>query len=273
MASPPNLPAAFLQHSAADPEEPWLFRAEGWDWRWHPWGELARWLNGWRETLSAFSPGTRAGFLDRSHPESVVLDLAIQAAGLLSVPASGPRDEIDLWVEIDLSVGIDSGGLKTSLPVPLSSRPAGVPAGGAVVRIGDGEVAWAAVDLIATGERLRHVIGTSGSREIVVLGGPLADPVERSMMAWATLAGAAVVLEPDPTLRMATAAWARPTLFHGTPGEIAELRARAGKGGKGRLPFRRLRTLLVVGDLLDEEEAFWRERGVAVRRVQDILGL
>jgi hypothetical protein len=265
VASPPNLPAAFLRHSAADPEEPWLFRAEEWDWRWHPWGELARWLNVWSERLSAFPAATRASFLDRFHPESAVLDLAIQAAGLLSVPASGPQGEIDLWIEIE------NGGLKTSLPVPLSPRQANGDAGGAVVRIGDGEVTWTAADLIAAGERLQHVIGTSGGREIVVLGGPLVDPVERSMMSWATLTGAAVVLEPDPALRAATAAWARPTLFHGTPGEIAALRARAGKGRKGWLPFRRLRTLLVVGDLPAEEDAFWRERGVAVRRVQASL--
>jgi hypothetical protein len=133
-------------------------------------------------------------------------------------------------------------------------------------------VTWTATGLIAAGERLQHVLGASGDREIVVLGGTLADPVERSMMSWAILTGAALVLEPDPTLRMATAAWARPTLFHGTSAEIAELRARAGKARKGRLPFRRLRTLLVVGDLPDEEAAFWRERGVAVRRVQDIFG-
>jgi hypothetical protein len=267
VASPPNLPAAFLHHAAADPEEPWLFRAEGWDWRWHPWGELARWLNGWRQTLSAFPPGTRAAFLDRSHPESVVLDLAIQAAGLLSVPASGPRGEIDLWIEIE------NGGLKTSLPVPLFPRPASAAAGGARVRIGGDEVTWTAADLIAAGERLERHIGTAGGREIVVLGGALADPVERSMMSWATLAGAAVVLEADPRLRAATAVWVRPTLFHGTPGEIAELRARLGKAPKGRPPLRRLRTLWVVGALPDGEEAFWRERRVAVRSVQSILGL
>jgi hypothetical protein len=72
---------------------------------------------------------------------------------------------------------------------------------------------------------------------------------------------------------MATAAWARPTVFHGAPGEIAELRARAGKARKGRLPFRRLRTVLVVGELPEEEKAFWQKRGVAVRSVQGILGL
>jgi hypothetical protein len=91
--------------------------------------------------------------------------------------------------------------------------------------------------------------------------------MERTMMAWATLSGAAVVLEPDPALRVATAAWVRPTVFHGTPGEIADLRARVGRGRKGRLPFRRLRALVVVGTLAEEDAAFWEERGAQVRRL------
>jgi len=85
------------------------------------------------------------------------------------------------------------------------------------------------------------------------------------MMAWATLSGAAVVLEPDPALRAATAAWVRPTTFHGTPSETAGLRARVGRGRRGRLPFRRLRTVLAFGEISGEEAGFWRERGVRVR--------
>jgi hypothetical protein len=257
VAPPPDLPAALLQHAAASPEEPWLFRAEGWDWRWHPWGELARWLARWTEPLSGLPAGTRAAFHDRSHPETVLLDLAVQAAGLVSVAGDG--QEGDVWT------GIEGGEIRISPPA-TPSPPLGSSAG-AMVRIGDAEVVWTVAELVAAGERLRGDIGEAEGREIVVLGGPLADPVERSMMAWAILAGAAVVLEPDPRLRAATAAWARPTLFHGTPGEIAELRARAGKARKGRLPFRRLRTVLVKGVLPDEDEAFWRERGVRVVRL------
>ena len=66
------------------------------------------------------------------------------------------------------------------------------------------------------------------------------------MLSWATLTGAAVVLEPDPALRAATAAWVRPTVFHGTPEEIADLRAPGEEDARG-LPFRRLRTVLVAG--------------------------
>lgn len=246
-ASPPNLPAALLGHAAADPEEPWLFRAEGWDWKWHPWKELAGWMEGWSERLAAQHPaGSRAAFLYRADPESVILDLAIQAAGLVSMPLPG-RGEEPLWIE----------------PLPLESASRGAlprEPGGVVTRTGE----WTAAELTAAGERLREVIQPQGKREIVVLGGSLQDPVERTMLAWATLEGAAVVLEPNPALRAATAAWVRPTVFHGSPEEIAGLRRSVKKLRKGRLPFRRLRTILVAGELAAGEEAAWREWGVSV---------
>ena len=255
MAPPPTLPAALLRRAAADPEEPWLFRAEGWDWVWHPWRELAGWMERWRQALSTLPAGSRAAFRYDARPESVILDLAIQAAGLVSAP--GERREGDLWIERrDLDIEIS--------PPDLTSREKG-DAAGAVVRIGGADVVWTTTEIVAAGERLQGVIDETGERETIVLGGPLDDPLERSMMAWATLAGAAVVLEPDPALRAATAAWARPTVFHGTPGEVADLRARAGKVRKGRLPFRRLRTVLVSGEISGEEAAFWREHGVALR--------
>jgi hypothetical protein len=254
--SPPNLPSVLLRHAAADPEAPWLFRSEGWDWRWQPWGEAARRLTAWTERLSGFPPGTRAAFHDRSHPDTAVLDLAIQAAGLVSAPVSRERREAEAWIEIE---GDEIRISPPAVPSPRLESP-----GGALVKSGGAEAVWAATELVAAGERLRGEIGEVEGREIVVLGGPLADPVERSLMAWAMVAGAAVVLEPDPAQRAAVAAWARPTVFHGTPSEIADLRARAGKARKGRLPFRRLRTLLVEGALPDAEEAFWKERGVRV---------
>ncbi len=254
MAAPPNLPAALLQRAAADPEEPWLFRAEGWDWVWHPWRELAGWMEDWQQSLSALPAGARTGFHYAPRPEFVILDLAIQAAGRVSAP--GERREGDAWVEIaDGKLNISSG-----------SHSSGH-AGAAVVTVAGEPVEWTAAELVAAGERLQADIGISDSREIVVLGGTLADPVERTMLSWAALTGAAVVLEPDPALRAATAAWVRPTVFHGTPAEIADLRARVRR--KRGLPFGRLRTVLVAGwqVLAPEDEAFWQGRGVQVARV------
>jgi hypothetical protein len=248
MPALPSLPAALLGHAAADPEEPWLFRAEGWDWRWHSWGDLAGWMTGWAERLLSHPAGSRAAFRDQSDPESVMLDLAIQAAGLVSTPVSERGDE-PLWIE-------------PSPPGPASRPAPGREPGGVVVRTGE----WTAAELVAAGERLREVIQPRKKREIVILGGPLQDPVERTMLAWATLAGAAVVLEPNPALRAATAAWVRPTVFHGSPQEITELR-RSVKVRKGRLPFRRLRMVLATGEMAAEDEAFWRGQGVRVGRI------
>ena len=108
----------------------------------------------------------------------------------------------------------------------------------------------------------------TGEREIIVLGGPLERPEERAMLSWATLTGAAVALEPEPGLRIATAAWVRPTVFHGTIEEIAALRAWAEKGRKRGLPFGRLRTVLVVGgEIGDEGSRFWQGRGVKLGRL------
>lgn len=117
------------------------------------------------------------------------------------------------------------------------------------------------------GGKVQAQIQGLGKREIVVLGGPLEDPFERAMLSWATVTGAAVVLEPNPEARVATAAWVRPTVFHGIPAEIAALRAWVEKGKKKGLPFRRLRTVLVTGPegLAAEEEAFWRGRGTSCR--------
>lgn len=140
----------------------------------------------------------------------------------------------------------------------------------------DGEpVELSAAELIAMAERAQERIGPAERRDIVVLSGSIEIPEERAMLSWATLAGAAVVLEPNPALRVATAAWVRPTVFHGTAAELATLRKWVEKERKGwlrrapRLPFRRLRIVLLTGPeaLRVEEEAFWRERGVRVERL------
>lgn len=253
MAAPPDLPAALLRRAASDPEEPWLFRSEGWDWVWHPWKELAGWMTAWAERLASLPPGSRAAFLYKGNPESVVLDLAVQAAGLVSMPVSRREDGAEAeWIE----------PFDASPPGPLSRKDAG----GAVVRAGDVVEEWDSGEILDAAARIGEAIGSRAGREIVVLGGPLGDPLERTMMAWATVAGAAVVLEPDPALRAATAAWVRPTVFHGSPAEISDLRARAGRTPRlgSRLPFRRLRTVLPTAPLPLEDVAFWTERGVRI---------
>lgn len=248
MPEPPILPAALLRHAERGREEPWLFRPEGWDWRWWSWGEAARHMSLWAERLAILPAKSRVSFSYTAVPEAVILDLAVQAAGLVSVPVSGPVAEG--WGE---RLEIDPPS-----PVPLFHHPPG-----------DTEMP----DLAAMAERVQAEIGPpprQGSREIVVLSGPLEKPEERAMLSWATVAGAAVILEPNPAHRVVTAAWVRPTVFHGTVEEIASLRGWVEKERKGwfrrpGLPFRRLRKLLVVGEEMGSGEmGFWEGRGVGV---------
>jgi hypothetical protein len=118
-------------------------------------------------------------------------------------------------------------------------------------------------------------------REIVVLAPPLAGEGQRDLLAWAVLADAAVVVEPSRAGLVATAAWARPTVFRGTVAEIAALATeaaaaeRAGFAGFWRRvrrwlggdpppprPFGRLHTLVVAdAPAAAVDAAFWRTRG------------
>ena len=249
MPVPPDLPAALFLHAGSSPEEPWLFQPEGWDWRWHSWREIAREVQARAESLSASAAGSRVTFPYTAQPEAIVFDLAVQAAGLVAVPFSGPPP-----------------------PHHPEEGRGGEGAGGAVVVRNGEPVELTAVELIAMANRLQELIAPSRGSEIVVLSGSIEDPDERAMLSWATLAGAAVVLEPNPALRVATAAWTRPTVFHGTAAELAVLRDWAVREKRGwlrrspRRPFRRLRTVLVTGPeaLGQEEKEFWEGRGVRV---------
>jgi hypothetical protein len=290
--APPNLPAALFRHAGSAPGEPWLFRAEGWDWRWHTWGEIARRVREQAAVFAGRPAGSRVEFLYTAEPDAVVLDLAIQAAGLVAVPVGGPPTRAltpgpSPAPSLPPSPGEGKKTRRNSFSGSASSPGeggregtgeegrGGEGVGGAVVLRSGELIELSSAELIAMAERLGERIAPPGEREIVVLGGPLEDPDERAMLAWATVAGAAVVLEPNPSLRVATAAWVRPTVFHGTAAEIAALQKRMEKEARGRfrrrprLPLRRLRTILVTGPeaLRVEEEAFWSGRGVSVCRI------
>ena len=124
-------------------------------------------------------------------------------------------------------------------------------------------------ELVGSGERLAARIGPppAGRRDVVVLSGPWSEPVARSMLSWSVVTGAAVVLEPEPERRVATAAWARPTVFHGSAAEVAALRRAAESKRKGP-PFGRLRTVLLSEDdePLAADGAWLAERGVEIVR-------
>jgi hypothetical protein len=254
VSAPPSLPAALFQRAASDPEEPWLFRSEGWDWPWQPWGEIARRVSFWAERLGDLPSGTRVAFADQPRPEAVVLDLAIQRAGLVAVPA---RDERDLeetgcrvWadVETDPDSGIPAGLERLRLPVWKGEGEVRLsgdrPAGSVVARREERAVELSQADLFALADRVQAQIPPPPKpiRDVLVAGRSLADFEDRAVLAWATVTGAAVLLPPSPESRAATASWARVTVFHGTGAEAAALAA-ALETGSGRR-FSRLRAVL-----------------------------
>lgn len=272
----PSLPSALLRRAASDPEEPWLFRSEGWDWPWQPWGEIARRVSFWAERLSILPPGTRIAFADLPRPTTVVLDLAVQAAGLVAVPArnEGDLEGCRIWVDLetDPDSGAPAGIERLRLPAfDASGVGAGlVPAraGGVVVRREGHAVELSQPDLIALAERVQAEIPPPPKpvREILVAGRSLADFADRALLAWATMTGAALLVSPSPESRVATAAWARVTVFHGTAAEISALRAMVEKGSR----FWRLRAVLGVGEGLAEDDvAFWAHRGTKAVRVPE----
>jgi hypothetical protein len=281
VSAPPSLPAALFRRAASHPEEPWLFRREGWDWPWQSWGEIARWISFWADRLSILPPGTRVAFADPPRPATVVLDLAVQAAGLVAVPAQNEGDLAGCRVWADVETGPGPGapaGLEwlrlPAFETGARDLPAGVGAGlvparagGVVVRREGRAVELSQTDLIALAERIQGEIPPppKPGREILVAGGTLAGFADRAMLAWATATGAALLL-PSTESRAATAAWARVTVFHGTAAEIAALRGMAEKGSR----FWRLRAVLGAGEgLAEEDAAFWTGRGVKVGRVPE----
>lgn len=123
----------------------------------------------------------------------------------------------------------------------------------------------AASTLDAEARRIAALLPTAPRRDILIAGRSPEDPDERAVLAWATVAGAAVVLA-SPEMRLAAALWARPTLFHGTASEIAALSVAIAERSRRR--WHRLRAVLVTGpdDLPAAEREAWSARGVAVCR-------
>jgi hypothetical protein len=178
-----------------------------------------------------------------------VLDLAIQAAGLVSAPGSDRVLDLPPW----------DGDGEGALP----DRPAGS------VLVGGREVSQA--ELISAAAAFQDALAPGdGEREIAVMG-----RLDRNLLSWSTVYGAALLLAPSPESLVGSAVWARPTVFCGTASELAAFRRAAEQEKppfwdrrKGRLPFGRLRTVLRSGEGTSEEErAFWEGKGVRFRHL------
>ena len=132
-----------------------------------------------------------------------------------------------------------------------------------------------AAELADAADRISRLLPPGDRREILVLGGGLEEPATRALLSWATVAGAALLLEQEAVNVLGTAVWARPTVFAGTVDETTRLRRAAERYEQGRLrrlrrpgpPFGRLHSVLVTepGPLPQEDADFWRRRGVTVR--------
>jgi hypothetical protein len=230
-----------------------------------------------------------SGGLDR---QAVLSDLAVQAAGGTVVVRGSGNQLLELTVA-DLAEAADEIARALQAEKFRATGPGRHPEGeGRAGRIWEGG-AFPRPDPLSrrgspqddSAELVRRGQGSEGpGRDILVLGGALDDPATRALLSWATVTGAALLLETDPGNVLGTAVWARPTVFAGTVDEVVRLRFAAERhdqswvrrlfrklgrrpGQRPGLPFGRLRNLLVTdpGPLPQEDEAFWRERGVAVR--------
>jgi hypothetical protein len=265
-----TLPEALWRWAAAAPEEPWLFHPRGADWKWLSFADVAAGTARLAAALTAAAPAGIEGveFGARPTPEVVGLDLAIQGLGWTSRPA--PSGE-PVLLPARIAVALPTFERRRAAPAP-SAPAAGGPA---VVREDGGELRLGQAELLAQALRLDGALPAAPGRDVLVFHRPLVEPGARALLAWATLAGAALLLQPEPSHLAASVLWSRPTLLAGNDAELAAVREalvraepRSDRLRRRRGPLGRLRAVVV----LDAEAAgptwsemsFWRDAGATV---------
>lgn len=267
--------------------EPFLFIQEGWDWRWLSFAQVAEAVVTAARELSRLPAGVAVGFLDRLRTDDVILDLALQMAGLVSVPApdaetarsrgarrwidreggAGSLERVEWKVPAPEWGAFGGGGTVTFEQLGACER-----AGGAVVvETDDGLATWSTADWASCGEEAARVLGPASldpsGRDITVLAGRLSAPPVCAQLGWALASGAAVLLEGDAEAALETALWARPTVLAGSAADLARLaeRPEAARTGR-RAPLARLRACWVsdVSKLPAGLTESWERRGVRV---------
>ena len=93
----PNLVAMFLDRAKARDEGPFLWAKREGQWQSQSWAEAARKVCLLAENLRALglSPGDRVALVSENRPEWAIADLAIMAAGLVTVPTYTTNTERD----------------------------------------------------------------------------------------------------------------------------------------------------------------------------------
>jgi AMP-binding enzyme len=304
MSENQSLPGALRRQAAADPESPFLFWPDGWNWRWWSWRETAELVARWAAPLAGLPPACGVAFAGAAYPEAIALDLAVQSAGLTPVPLSprwvgggagghgrhgrevqraapaleaAERAGCLAWLEV-----VGGEAWVTRLDAPVASAVVAADDPGVLVT-GDGG-GWRRLsqsELLAAAAEVESAIASpsgrradSRERQILVAGWPLQEWAGRLLTAWAAAAGAALVLEADPALRLGGVLWARPTVFHGTAEELAALRLRVAAARRPRPwrrrpvpPLGRLRSLFQHEPPAADDVAFWRQRGAQLVRL------
>ncbi len=264
-------PVAILAERArAAPHEPWLFHRDGWDWRWLSWSRAADQVaRGAAVLRGAVAGGSAVAYAARQHPDAVAAGLAIQAAGMVSVPVSGePEAGADAWAEVEGAAGQGrvTGAARVVLPAALSPLDRtrllelDSEAAAGAVRLPDrGEPAPAAS--IRAAERLAGALPPA-ARRAIVCASPDLDPAAAHLLeAWTLVRAAAWVLEPQGSALLETVLWARPTQVWGRPGELARLGSRMAER-KHRRHSRLSAVVAAGGGVVDPDP--WQALGVEV---------
>jgi len=260
---------ALAEHVARSPEDPALFYPEGLDVRWRSWRSLADQAAAGAVALSeaGCTTGDTVGFRWSGLADAAAADLAVQWAGRVSVPCSGPAEAgsagCSAWC-------VQPGEERPAEGLPVVALP---PAGRPWERRGDG--GWPALpgpeyggarvveggpsggtapgvrrlsrdEIAADARELGARLATAAGEADVAVGGPrhrgreialasldLRSRGGRALLSWGLLTGAALVLEPDPRALPASTAWVRPTLVAGEAAPLVEL-ARQLRRGEGR---------------------------------------
>jgi hypothetical protein len=265
-----TLPEALWRWAAAAPEEPWLFHPRGADWKWTSFAEIAAGTARLAASLTAAAPpGIEAvEFGARPAPEIVALDIAIQGLGWTSRPA--PAGE-PVLLPARLAVALPPFERRRETQAP----PAPVAGGATVVREDGGELRLGQTELIAQALRLDGALPAAPRRDVLVFHRPLVEPGARALLAWATLAGAALLLQPEPSHLAASVLWSRPTLLAGNADELATVREalvraepRLDRLRRRRGALGRLRAVVVLdaedAGAVASETRFWRDSGATV---------
>jgi len=281
-SSTKSLPALLAARAESCPQDPWLFQVELLEWRWRSWVRIAEQAAGAAAALAHLPAGTRVGLDGRPGADAVTLDLAVQAADLVSMPLCGenPRERAReagcaAWLEAGSSPVEEMAleGLERISAPPVRPRlepwPQGLeitlPEGrGGVVAEGR-EIGQDT--LLAQAQALAERIPSLGERHVAFGFWGLDHPGGRAFAAWSLVTGAALLLEPQADAVPPGLLWTRPSVVHARAEELEAVAAAL--ADRSRRRWSRLRAFILDGP--DEPSA--EARHALERAGAEIVGM